>query len=480
MKKCFLSVLLTVMILVLFACSSDDAEKPSDSDDAKITVTAVPTEDIPLPPTPEATGEVTPEITPESTPTEEPSKERVITLWSTATIGDTSREAYEKAIADMKARYPEVTLNWEAIDYGDYSTKLLNAMWTDSLPDIFFSPADNIFDAFVQGGGVYCLDEVYPLYADKLPKKMCKNMTYYGGQLYGIPLSMNMYCLYANADVLSAVGYDSIPATYEGLLECCEALKAEGYIPFGMVCPFEWDYMNLGAFFASFIEKTCGAETVERLLNGDEDWYNGDVAGAVDQIRKMMQNGYFDSTILARDGDDVRSDFIEGKFAFLMDGTWYCGVFAERGNFLVSEIPVINPDKGKQGQGISAQSNMLAVSAKCKDAEEVSKYAFELAELICKYEYLDGIGIPTWTVDYEDQQMGLPAREMAKYVADSDDLVLFDLNAIDADTAIAFCEECVRMLKDENLDGTQFVNDLNDPDIPDEPLVPFSPSGESS
>ena len=380
-------------------------------------------------------------------------------MWCIATESDSNRKSYENAIKDMAAKYPDITLEWDAIENEAYKTKIKTAVSGDNMPDIFFTWSCAFLGDFVSAGKVYCLDEAYKEFASKLPEKMCKNTTY-DGKKYGVPLTMNIVGLFANMELLKKAGYDEIPGTYEEFIKCCDALKAQGIIPFGCAGKETWCVTE---YLESVIEKSCGAQVLDDIFMGRASWDNSDVAKAVDTFQGMVTKGYFDPDGAALTNDVVKTNFMAGKYAFYMNGTWNCADFSNDANFKdkvkVAEFPVINGDKAKLGQLIGGPSDTLAVAKSSKNAEKAAKYTFELGQLICKYGYLDGCGLPAWTVDYDASAVNPLTQSVAEIVAKSDYMVLFGDTAMTSEDAAKYLKEVDSVYSCE-VDGSKFVSDL--------------------
>ena len=380
-------------------------------------------------------------------------------MWCIATESDSNRKSYENAIKDMAAKYPDITLEWDAIENEAYKTKIKTAVSGDNMPDIFFTWSCAFLGDFVSAGKVYCLDEAYKDFASKLPEKMCKNTTY-DGKKYGVPLTMNIVGLFANMELLKKAGYDEIPGTYEEFIKCCDALKAQGIIPFGCAGKETWCVTE---YLESVIEKSCGAQVLDDIFMGRASWDNADVAKAVDTFQSMVTKGYFDPDGAALKNDVVKTNFMAGKYAFYMNGTWNCADFSNDANFKdkvkVAEFPVINGDKAKLGQLIGGPSDTLAVAKSSKNAEKAAKYTFELGQLICKYGYLDGCGLPAWTVDYDASAVHPLTQSVAEIVAKSDYMVLFGDTAMTSEDAAKYLKEVDSVYSCE-VDGSKFVSDL--------------------
>ena len=382
-----------------------------------------------------------------------------LNMWCIATESDSNRKSYENAIKDMEANHPNVTLNWEAFENESYKTKIKAAVSANEMPDIFFTWSCAFLGDFVAADKVYCLDEAYEKYKSELPEVMLGNSTY-DGKHYGVPLTMNIVGLFANMDLLKEAGYEEIPGTYEDFIKCCDALKAKKIIPFGCAGKETWCVTE---YLESVIEKSAGADTLNDIFLGKATWNNPDVGSAVDTFQKLIKDGYFDPSGVGLTNDEVKNNFIAGKYAFYMNGTWNCADFANNAEFFpkvkVGEFPVINADKSKLGQLIGGPSDTLAVSASSPNAARAADYAFELGKLICHYGYLDGCGLPAWTPYGDTSAVNPLTQTVAEIVANADSMVLFGDTAMAADDANTYLSY-VDQVYGCQVDGTKFIEGL--------------------
>ncbi len=400
--------------------------------------------------------------TEDTTETAAASTDEPITLnmWCIATESDSNRHAYEAAIAEMAEKYPNITLNWEAFENQSYKTKIKAAVSANEMPDIFFTWSCAFLGDFVDADKVYCLDDIYPEFASELPENMLGNTTY-NGKHYGVPTTMNIVGLFANMDLLAEVGYTEVPGTYEEFIACCDALKAKGIIPFGCAGKETWCVTE---YLESVIEKSVGADTLNDIFLARDTWNNPEVGAAVDTFQKLVNDGYFDPSGIGLTNDEVKNNFIAGKYAFYMNGTWNCADFAANEEFLpkvkVAEFPVINADKAKLGQLIGGPSDTLAVAASSPNAEVAARYAMELGKLICHYGYLDGCGLPAWTPYGDTSTINPLTQTVAEICANADSFVLFGdtaMSADDANTYLSYVDQVYGCL----VDGNQFIEGLS-------------------
>lgn len=380
-------------------------------------------------------------------------------MWCIATESDSNRHSYEAAIDEMKKEYPNITLDWEAFENQSYKTKIKAAVAADEMPDIFFTWSCAFLGDFVASNKVYCLDDAYQEYKSELPEVMMGNSTY-DGKHYGVPLTMNIVGLFANMDLLKEAGYDEIPGTYDEFIKCCDALKEKDIIPFGCAGSETWCVTE---YLESVIEKSIGADAMNDIFLGRATWNNPEVAAAVDTFQSMVNNGYFDPNGISLSNDEVKANFMAGKYAFYMNGTWNCADFANDANFFpkvkVAEFPVINSDKAELGQLIGGPSDTLAVAASSENAAIAAKYTFELGKRICHYGYLDGCGLPAWTPYGDTSSVNALTQDVANICNAAKAYVLFGDTAMNADEANTYLDY-VAQVYGCKVDGQGFIDGL--------------------
>ncbi len=366
-------------------------------------------------------------------------KEKIV-MWSPAAEGDSNHQVYEKAIDEVRLLYPNVDIEWRTFsDSEAYKQMVSTAAETHVMPDIFITWSCTHMNDFVNDNVLYCLDETYKAYADVLPETMCRNAMF-DGKLYAVPLAMTIAPMFVNMDLLNMVGYTEVPKTYEEFMQCCEALKARGIIPIG--CS-DSELRCISEFVESMLVKSCGAETVDKIFQGYDTWKNEDVTTAINLFQQMIvTHDYFERNPLALYNDEVQDNFLFGKYAFYIGGSWLCSKYKEgmHANIKIAEFPVINEEKSQLGEIIGGPYEMLATSTSSEKPELASEIMFEIGKRISKYSYLDGCGLPTWKIDYDDSNISPLTREAARFAADAKYLVLYGESSMCADDVQAYFE----------------------------------------
>lgn len=376
-----------------------------------------------------------------------------LTMWCPITEGDVERHAYEAAIAEMAEEYPGITLDWEAYEREAYKTKIKAAVAADELPDIFVTWSGAFLQDFVDAGRVYCLDDYYPDYCNDLPEGMLSTSTY-AGKHYGIPINYNAVVLYANMDVLAEAGYDEIPDTYNDLIECCEALKKKGIYAFSCAGNEVW---CVSEYLETIFLKTIGSDPLNEIFLGRATWNNPGIADSVDMLQGMISD-YFDPDGINMSNEDVKTAFMNGDFAFYINGTWNCIEFSFY-NIEVGEMPVIDSRYAGNGSFIGGPSEVIAVAESSARRELAAQYGFELAKRISFHGYLEGNGLPSWRIYDEDESGYRLLRDSIEMCTDAKMFVLY------GDTAMGYYDfityyDYLSMVYDSSMDGQEFAEAL--------------------
>ncbi len=388
-------------------------------------------------------------------------EEVTLKLWCIATESDANRPAYEQAIADYEAANPGVKIEMEAFENESYKTKIKAAMSggsAEDLPDIFFTWGGAFLGDFVDAGKVVCLDDIYAnnYSEDQIPSVMLNNTTY-DGKHYGVPTTFNIVAMYANMDLLKQAGWDKVPETYEELTQCCDDLVAAGIIPFGCAGSETWCVTE---YLEPIILKSIGYEDLGKIFAGEATWNDPDIAKSVDIMQEMIDKGYFDPSGVALGNDEVKANFLAGKTAFYQNGSWNTGeVAAADFESAVAMFPVMNAERSTANCAIGGPSDHLAVCSEGANADLAAEVAVALGKEICHYNYLNAVGLPAWTPDYDTSSLEPLMVDIGNIVNQCEGLVLFGDTAMSADPAQVYLDYVAKVYGKE-IDGQGFIDGL--------------------
>jgi raffinose/stachyose/melibiose transport system substrate-binding protein len=260
----------------------------------------------------------------------------------------------------------------------------------------------------------------------------------YDGKMYGVPYTMSLVTLYANLDILKQVGYEDIPATYEDMMDCCDKLVAAGFIPFGVSGKELW---CLSEYVEPLTIKSIGGQKLKDIYNGVASWNDPGVVKALQAFRDMIDKGYFDPSASALSNDEVKNNFIAGKYAFYQNGSWNNKDIGEQAKFncQAGTFPVLDPDNASLYAMIGGPNNTLAVTESSAHKDLAVEAAFYLARFFSDADYKSGANLPCWTADPNAEVNSL-IQAAADMAAKAEDMVLFGDNFLSADAANTYLD----------------------------------------
>ncbi|MBR6999525.1 MAG: extracellular solute-binding protein [Lachnospiraceae bacterium] len=384
---------------------------------------------------------------------------RTLTIWCDAVEGSYMKDGFELALADMRTRYPDVTVN--VVTYADveneYKTALKAAIQEHTAPDIFYAWDGESFKDLVELGQVYCLDNVYANYADVLPEAACGSTTY-NGRKYGAPYTFTANAIFVNMDVLRSVGINTVPGTYDDMIECFEALSMRGITPVACATGPGQEWV-MGQLLEQLMLKNVGAQTLEAVFRGEASWQTAGIAEAVELFEEFVREGYIYN--ISRDGgpddDTVKEDFEAGRYAFYVSGSWSCPeLSACESDIVVMEFPVINSRDAGSSQYLTGPVGAFSVYNGSSDKELAAQYAMELAQLVSKYVFLDEGGLPAWKVNYDTTGVDALSARVAEMTQHANAFVPFGDNTMDINTLMEYTK-LIRKAYNGEITGSVFT-----------------------
>jgi len=290
--------------------------------------------------------------------------------WSPSTT-----EAYKAYFDELKstfeARHPDIRLRFQFVPFSNYPQKLTTAFAGRRPPDVFqcsVSWAEGLYERGVLLELNDLVARTPELAMDKfLPSAVMHNQK--DGRIYGIPIILDAACLIYNLDIFEEVGLPTDPLaidSWDTFLRFCKLLTVRdergrliragfgmnGYgSGVGLFYPFL--YANGGRFndevanVATF-DSPEGIEAVRFLLRLRD-------AGVVPPFRPQL---------------DVMEEFIAGRVAMFIGGTW-SGKYIERNSGGRVRFAMTNFPPGPHGRRRTTITwgNMLVISRACRNVE---------------------------------------------------------------------------------------------------------------
>ena len=452
-KMTALCLALILLMTCLSACSGSDADSREGRKEGDKKATSTPTQkpDDKKPDNSKKDDDQTPSATPT------PEKKRIV-MWCNATTSDYERHAYVRAAAEMEKLYPNVDFRWEALELGAYQLKVKTAVAGNALPDFFYVDTSSLKE-LVLNDKVYCLDSAYSKCASDLPEVMCRNFTY-DGHLYGIPTTFDCAVMFANLDMLKQVGYTEIPVSYDEFLVCCNRLKEAGYTPIACSGREAW---CVSLYLESMMLKYVGPETLDRVFKGEETWNNKDFVFVAAELQDIMLGKLYAGPNMSEISDyEVRCGFIDGEYAFYLNGTWDCAELMKKAGFeiAVGEFPILSYSRASKGMMIGGPDKALAVSKNTADVEFTAEFAMKFAHLVSQYSYQEGARLPAWRINYDESMLNPLFRQAASMAQQANAMVIFGDCCMNEEE-MHWYHEAIKHLITGSDNGSGFITELS-------------------
>lgn len=196
---------------------------------------------------------------------------------------------------------------------------------TGADPDVLFFFNDADANSFIEAGKVVSIDtirETYPEYAANMNDDLI-TPSIVDGIRYAVPVNGYWEAMFVNTEVLEAAGVEVPGAdyTWDAFLADCQKIKDAGYSPIaaalGNIPHYWWEFciFNNG--------DVVNHLTIPASIEEAGAWVNG-----MEDIKALYEAGYFPENTLSATDDETFASFIDGKAAFLIDGSWKVGGIA--------------------------------------------------------------------------------------------------------------------------------------------------------
>lgn len=215
----------------------------------------------------------------------------------------------------LAKKYPNITLEWECVDWGnDFQPKMQQYMQS-GLPDIMIGKAQDVATYAPQG----VLGEIGSAYLDKGLDAARENVTI-DGKTYGMVYNALYQGVYYNKTMFEENGW-KVPETQEELQAIIDDCNAKGITPFASHMVDTWSIGNVTMQFA-----------MNDVFNQDPKWGDKFRAGEVSFAdSKEMQTAYqynkliFDNTFketFSTEQTDCDARMVMGEAAMKVSGSW--------------------------------------------------------------------------------------------------------------------------------------------------------------
>lgn len=364
--------------------------------------------------------------------------EIVLTMWSIATVSDAFHTSYLRAIEEFEAANPGVRINLETFDNESYKTKITLAVASNELPDIFYSWGGGFSRPFVSSGKVMNLTSFYEDFEDELPRRVMGNVTF-GGQIFGSVINSPISMLFYNQRIFQE-NHIPVPTNWEEWIIACEMLLELGITPMSISAQDSW---VIAMLHDALTLKSAGPIRLQSVLSKDgiNSYQSEQFRASARMLQDLVEMDAFPTYAALMSNDEAVTYFLQGYAGMMVTGSWMASsIWTDAVNpddFAVIPVPG-RDEKIRSDDFMGGTSDILMVSASTQHPEIAGRAVFELSRSISRYAYLEGAAVPTWRVDYNDEQVNPLARIITEYVNNANSFTLWFNTFLEARDAEAY------------------------------------------
>lgn len=212
------------------------------------------------------------------------------------------KEYFEKCAADLGITIDAQTLS------GDYTTSLLQAASSKSLPDIALVNTDTQLPTLAAQGVLSDLDTL-GLTTDGLAEPVAA-LGEYEDTLYGLPTQVEDYSVFYNKAYFEEAGITELPTTFDELIAAAKATTTADH--YGIALPGIAGDGSTSSYFLPFL-LSAGGDPADLTSDG--------AVAAVDLYKTLVDDGSLSKEFVNWGWDGI-DQWKSGKAAITVSGPW--------------------------------------------------------------------------------------------------------------------------------------------------------------
>jgi raffinose/stachyose/melibiose transport system substrate-binding protein len=142
----------------------------------------------------------------------------------------------------------------------------------------------------------------------------------YKGKNYTVPTGLSYYSgMFYNKKIFADNGI-KVPTTWSELMAACDALKAKNIVPLGIGGKDSAGLNMLGVAQSIYPTAQAKEDLAKNLYGGTTKLNEGEQLEVLQKVEKLYS--YAEPNFAGVSYATMTSDFVNGKFAMMSDGTW--------------------------------------------------------------------------------------------------------------------------------------------------------------
>lgn len=298
-------------------------------------------------------------------------------LWP-AGVSAGQNKIVNQIIEDYQNENPNVTIKQEVLDNEQYKNKLKVLSASNELPDVGVTWAAGFLKPYVEGNLFAPVDD---LLSGELNGKFVSGTTEayaIDGKTYALPLEFNIAPVYYNKAIFEQYNLQ-VPQSYEEFKQIVKTLSDNGIAPIALGNKDRWT----GSLWYMYLaDRIGGQDTLASAISGDVSFKDESLVKAAAEIQSLVDGNAFVKGFNGLSNEEAKSEFLNGKAAMYMMGTW------ELPNFTTNEeipqefrdsvgffkFPTVDGGKGDINSWVGGPGVGLFISEDSKVKEEAKKF----------------------------------------------------------------------------------------------------------
>jgi raffinose/stachyose/melibiose transport system substrate-binding protein len=281
-------------------------------------------------------------------------------------------------IKQYESEHKDVKIDVEVLENEQYKNKIKVLSSSNQLPDVGFTWAAGYMTPFVKGNLFAPLDDVLN---DGLKDSFVSGTTEayaIDGKTYGLPLELNIAPIYYNKSIFEKYNLE-VPKTYSEFQDVVKTLADKGVAPIALGNKDRWT----GSLWYMYLaDRIGGSDVLTKAINRTGTFEDPALISAADEVQKLVKENAFIKGFNGLSNDEGKSEFLNGKAAMYLMGTWELPNFTTnedipkdfRDNVGYFKFPTVENGKGNIDSWVGGPGVGLFVSQNSKVKDEAMDF----------------------------------------------------------------------------------------------------------
>ncbi len=238
--------------------------------------------------------------------------------------------AYAGSVQQTVDMFNQSQSNWQLkavpLDHEAFKQSYLSDMRSKTPPELYSCWAGARTQAVTDS--LQPIDELWK--ADNLdsvfPAELANAASTYDGHHYLLPITRHFVVMFYNRSVFNTLGL-SEPHTWEEFMSVCETIRKAGITPISLGAKNRWP---AEFWFDYLLLRTAGPDYRQRFLDGKAAYTDPEMKKVFGILSTLIRDGCFTRDATEQDWfEQPLTDFVGGRSAMLLMGSWAIGVLSE-------------------------------------------------------------------------------------------------------------------------------------------------------